>query len=341
MTLQTIPLSWATRQASGAVENGLALDRLFDQALIVPRFGDDRDRISPLQLTLLYALLLHGTEDGVHMMARSRLPIEVGQLAQRVLLGSRRLGEGLEAMAKFYQMCFPSLRLNLSIEEGHAFLALEFQDDRPEAVLQEDVQLGFLYLGLTHFAGRPFPLSWVATRDPSHMNIDGAHWAMKCKVRLQSCAGLAFPKSLLMMQRQINDASDAVWDPLEAWISFIEDASPITTHVNNRDLRVVRLAGERGVAPSTYRRLMSKTDRGFREMRERMLIDSALALLRNETRSLEAIAEELGYSDERSFRRFVKRVTGQTPSEIRHSSTRVSPVELRARLKELAFLIAR
>lgn len=342
MALQTIPISWAARQASGAVENGLELANVFERALITPLFGDDRDRISPLQLTLLYASLIHDTEDGMHLMARRRFPTEVGKLAHTILTGSRQLGEGLEALAKFYKLCFPTLSMNLTTDGDFAFLALQFQEDGLRALLQEDVQLGSLYLSLTAFLGRPFPLAWVATRDPSHMNINGSHWALKCRVKLQACAGLAFPKSLLTARSQANEESNLAWDPLETWITFIEEASPLTLNLSNaKDLRVDRLAHDRGIGSSTYRRMVSKTDRGFREMRERALTTAALELLQDGTSTLDDVAYSLGYSDERSFRRFVKRATGLTPTEIRKASKNaVTTADLKVRLKETVQLIA-
>lgn len=340
MSLETIPLSWVVRQAKGATSNGLHLDHLFERAMIAPRFGDDRDHITPMQLNLFYAALVLNTDDGAHGMARRRLPPQLGPLGLRVLFGSSRLGDGLDALSKFYRACFPSLRLNLSTSGPSAFLAIQFDDEREEATLQEDVQLSYLYFGLTCFLGRPFPISWVATRDPAHVSLGRAHWAMKCRVKLQNCAGLSFPREMLSARPALPENFDVIWGPLERGMSLMEGpALSAPEGVNNRQLHIDRFAGDLGVAPSTYRNLLGQNGASFRKLREQALIEAAVELLRSPI-SLEAIAAELGYSDARSFRRFVKTATGRTPSELRDQLGRaVSPARLKARMREVMGLM--
>ncbi|WP_050422376.1 helix-turn-helix domain-containing protein [Bradyrhizobium tropiciagri] len=79
------------------------------------------------------------------------------------------------------------------------------------------------------------------------------------------------------------------------------------------------LAKEAGVSTSTLRRRLA-IDGGFRHARERTLAQSAVRRLRDSDDSVEAIAAELGYSDARSLRRFLKNTTGSTPSQIRVGS---------------------
>jgi len=61
-------------------------------------------------------------------------------------------------------------------------------------------------------------------------------------------------------------------------------------------------------------------------------------LLRETDDSVEAIGAELGYSDGRSFRRFLKTATGRTPHELRRSVLTDSPQvdhQVRQRLRAI------
>ena len=53
--------------------------------------------------------------------------------------------------------------------------------------------------------------------------------------------------------------------------------------------------------------------------RRRALTEAAVKLLRDTDCSVDAIGAELGYSDARSFRRFLKAATGKTPQEHRRT----------------------
>tara|TARA_R110000868_G_scaffold177234_1_gene415594 strand:+ start:3527 stop:4564 length:1038 start_codon:yes stop_codon:yes gene_type:complete len=336
--VQQIPLSWATRQAAAAVANGLSLDRLFDRALITPKFGDDRDRISPLQLTLFQAVLVSETNDSTHLMLRARIDPHTGPLGFRILFSSANLGDGLRALARFYEMASCAIQLQLSTEGDYAFLALHAEDDGTGGILQEDIQLVYLYLGLTSFLGRPFPVSWLITRDTGHFNLGSTHYAMGSPVRLGNCSGLAFPKALLSSQPPAIRIDEFLWRPIQSALLLMEKQSPVdlpSLGVNNRDLQVDTLAAELNMAPSTFRRMMTQNGASFRKVRERALLDATINLLKTQSWCVEAIAAELGYSDARSLRRFVKRATGRTPSELREElGLAVPPAKLYARFKE-------
>lgn len=336
MLQQTIPLTWAVQHAKGAVASGLSLDELFKRSLISPAFGDARDHITSLQLCLFYTSLVHATNDGTHAMVRRPMPIGTGQIAFRILLGSANLSDGIDAVCDFYRMCSPTLRMKLTTEGSNAFLALRMDEDGREAVLQEDVQLSYLYVGLSMLLNRPFPCSLVTTRDPQHFNLGSLHWAIRKNVVLRPAAGIVFPKALLAEQFIRSRTSDLIWQPMKSWVSFVEESiAPSQSGITNRDLNVRRLAAEAGVGSSTYRRSAATEVGSFRQQRERAILDAALTLLKERSGTLDDIAAELGYSDERSFRRFIKRATGRTPAELRlELESTAPPAMVRARLKE-------
>jgi len=335
MSSRTVPLSWATRLSAGAVERGISLERLFDRALIAPRFGDDRDEISTLQLVLLYATLILETGDGTHALLRRRHPPETGPLGLRILLGSPDLADGLDALAKFYQLSSTAVRWSVSTEGAEAFVAVRIEDDGPGGLLEEDIQLCYLYFGLTCFLGRPLPVSWVTTRDAAHVNIGARHYLLGGPVRRGAASGFAFRKSFLAMSPATAGFEEFGWRPLRQAFNLLETLdNGVSADVNNRDLRVANLAADLNISPATYRRMMVRDGEGFRQVRERALLDAALDRLRTQSSSLDAIAADLGYSDARSLRRFIKRATGRTPNELRQDfALAVPPSRLHARLR--------
>lgn len=341
MHVQQIPISWAVRQAAPAIANGLSLDVLFERALIVPKFGDDRDRITPLQLALFQAVLVHETDDGSHSMMRERTDPEVGPLGFRMLLRSASLADGLTALSKFYKNSTRSIRYELCVEGRQAFFAIQIQDDLDEVLLQEDIQLIYLYIGLTCFLGRPFPVSWVSTRDPQHLNLNSEHHTIRSPVRMGSCAGLAFPKALLASPPSRINFEDFLWRPMHDALRLMEEPSEDSRRdTTNENFRINKMAADLMIAPSTFRRKLAQEGCSFRQLRERTLLDATLELLRVRSCSLEAIAAEVGYSDARSLRRFVKRATGRTPDNLRNElCAAVAPAKLHARLKETLFLL--
>ncbi|WP_337187396.1 helix-turn-helix domain-containing protein [Phenylobacterium sp.] len=341
MAYRSIPVSWAKRHAIGALERGVSLDHVFERALIAPRFGDDRDHISLLQLILLDAVLVLETADGAHGIMRHRHPPEIGPLGFRILFGSANLGDGLLAMAKLYEISSPSIRLHLSTEGDQAFLAIQAEDERGEHTLEAEIQLAYLYLGLTSFLGRPFPVSWVATKDSQHFNIGAPHYLMRGPVKPHNCTGFAFPKALLAWRPPDAEIDEFALRPLRCAISLIEPSPDQRSRsVSNQDLRVGNLAASHMMAPSTYRRMIASTGPGFRRFREQALLEATLDLLGTTSWGMEAIAANLGYSDAGSLRRFVKRATGRTPSELRHDlGMAVPPARLHARLREILTLI--
>lgn len=335
---QHVPISWATRQAAGAVANGISIERLFERAMISPRFGDNRDRISTLQLTLFQAVLVQETDDSTHMMLRHRNEPQTGPIGFRILFGSSNLEDGLKALAHFYEMASRSIRFQLTTEGAHAFFAVRIEEDTPSSSLQEDIQLVYFYLGLSCFLQSPFPVSWVATRDPEHFNLGSTHYAMGCPVRYRDKAGIAFPRALLEQRPPQATIGEYFWRPMQSALIMMEPKASreiLLNEINNHNLQVGSIAARLNIAPSTYRRRMTESGPGFRQYRERTLLDATMLLLKNESWCIEAIAAELGYSDARSLRRFVKRTTGRTPSELRKDlGTEIPPAKLYDRLKE-------
>lgn len=321
--LQGFPLSWARRHCATAVAEGMSLDGLYASALVTPRFDDARDRISAPQLTLLYYHANLSTEDEARRIGRGRLPVGLGALATRALFGCVTLESGLGALSRLYELSAASIRVRLTTEGDEAVLAVNCDDARPggDPVSLEDAYLSYFFMCVSYFLGRPLRPMWIETADPGHMNLDAAHWATRAPVRLGRVSAIHFPKALLAARRA-PDRSDELFSGLfEDWLAFVEppQAPPAGGQASLEALSVGRLAASAGVSPATLRRRLDRQAGGFRRLREEALVEAGVSLLLRTPDSVEAVAAQLGYSDARSFRRFIKAATGRTPFEWRQA----------------------
>lgn len=315
------------RQSAGAIAGGLDQSVLFERSLIEPRYGDDRDEISPAQLVLLCMNTAYSVEDGVHGLGWRPMHAHYSAMGLRVMLGSSTLESGLQAVARLYSKASPTIHLHLRTEHDEATLAIECEGATPaQSAFLEDNNLSWMFMHCGQFLGRPMPLTSITTRDPTHISIGGSHYAMKAPVRAGSISELRFPKALLAAKRDNNGTDCAFWDCMRPWLEFIE-ADDRPRQIRDADTAALRLgvlARRTHVSVSTLRRRMA-AEGGLRRMRRDALVDTGIGLLQAGA-SVDEIAEQLGYSNAGSFRRFLKAATGKTPQEIRRDLPAPAPV---------------
>ena len=80
------------------------------------------------------------------------------------------------------------------------------------------------------------------------------------------------------------------------------------------------LAQAVNVSDRTLRRRLSRQDTSFSTLRDSARFDQARELLTNSKQTVAEVAEALGYSDARAFRRAFKRWSGQLPAAFREAN---------------------
>ncbi|MFT2721136.1 AraC family transcriptional regulator ligand-binding domain-containing protein [Deinococcus sp. A31D244] len=103
-------------------------------------------------------------------------------------------------------------------------------------------------------------------------------------------------------------------EPGEAFDAQVADCLRLQPP-HDRDLGTV--AALLGLHPRTVRHRLSRLDTTFRTVKTGVLLDEAREWLTHTPDSTEEIAQRLGFSDARSFRRALKAWTGHTPQELR------------------------
>ena len=90
----------------------------------------------------------------------------------------------------------------------------------------------------------------------------------------------------------------------------------------NARISIDEVAGALQVSVRTLRRRLREDGSSFRELSERIRVETAQRLLREQGMTVTAVAKQLGFSDARTFRRAFKRWLGQVPGKMRQAPPR-------------------
>lgn len=322
MRFGPIPFDWVQRHTAGAVRQGVSLETLLTSSLIEPRHGDNRDVISPTQRLLLCMNTVLAVEDATHGLARAGVGVTYPAIGLRMALGCTNLEGAIEALGRLYASASTAVHIQLKTQHEAAILSvhMDAEDDRDVAYLEENY-LNWMFIHCLHFLGRAPPVSEVTVRDPFHFNLGRPHWGIGAPVSYGDVTSFRFPRGLLGEPTTTRAGANVQWECHQLWLSFVEDggsrpAAP--TYVSGSGfVRFSDMARESGASPRTLRRHLQMVSGRFRDVRQRALVDAASDRLRASDESVETIAAELGYSDGRSFRRFLKNATGFTPQQVR------------------------
>lgn len=324
MPSQPMPFDWVERHAAGAVRQGVPLDALLARSHIVPRHGDGRDHISAVQSVLLCMNTVLTLEDAAHGLARKGLGAAFPVIGLRVMLGSATLEGAIAALGRLYGMASDAVDIRLQVEEGAATLSvrMDAEDARDAAYLEENF-LVWCFIQVLHFLGRAPPVSQVVLRDPLHFSQGLPHWGIGGPVTHGGTTSFTFPRRLLSAAPAARAGDNVMWECHQSWLQFV--AGQATAGGGDVDrylsgdgfVRFADMVRGAGVSPNTLRHRLQASGGAFRANRRRVLAEAATARLIADDDSVEAIATDLGYSDARAFRRFLKGATGLTPQQVR------------------------
>jgi len=250
------------------------------------------------------------------------------------MLGSRDLGEALDRAARSLRIVLPELRVTLSrdalfarleIEEVHR---LREKADDPCRVFAFEWLLRLLHGLASWFAARPVSLLAVTFPYPRPQHADDyaliytAHasfggealvatlelpslaWPVRREAAdLEACLE-GSPGKIAMLYRRDREMARSVRDRLAHSLSAsLEDT-----------------ARALGLSPRTMHRRLQEEGTSFREVKDSLRREIALARLEKGTDSVAKIAADLGYSEPSAFFRAFQSWTGLAPSVHRRRS---------------------
>jgi AraC-like DNA-binding protein len=332
-----MPLDWITRHVDGVVRQGLPFEQLMATSLIDLRHGDNRDLVGPAQYLLLCMNTALGISDAAHGLARFRIDPVYTALGLRVALGCATLEDAILAVTQLYRTASCAVHIELKPTHDVAILNVRAESARDaDAVLLEDIYLSWIFMHCMYFLDAAMPVIEISTRDPHHFSLGRQHFAIGAPVRYGAVTGMQFPRALLGRRGLKRAGANPHWECFRLWLDFMEHGGGSPTErenlIGHGRPRMKDAAERAGVSTSTMRRRLL-SDGGFRRARERKLMTAAISRLRSSDESVESIAAELGYSDARSLRRFLKATTGATPQQLRIAGSSPHPDDSEVRLR--------
>ena len=342
MSFVALPYNCVKQHTAGAVRKGISLESLLAKSHIHLRYGDDRDIVSPIQRLLLCVTTAFDLGDATHGLARAGVGTSYSAIGLRMALGSLNLEEAIQALARLYGLASSAVHIQLTTEQEIAVLSVHMDtlDEKDVAYLEENFLI-WMFMQCMHFLGRPPPILAVTLRDPLHFSLGLSHWAIRAPVRYGEVTSFRFPKRLLSEPPSCRAGENVLWEATPSYIALVSEGTAVaaTTSYYSSDgfLRFSDMVRDAGVSATTLRRRFQASNGQFREARRRALVQAASDRLCASDDSVQTIAAELGYSDARSLRHFLKIATGLTPQQIRDrrgigslDEDRIALVQLRA-----------
>ncbi len=331
----TVAVGFVTGLLSGARSRGHDPAGLLALAGIAPAVLRERaGRVPIANYGALYNFVVaEMADEAFGLLSR---PLEPGafEFLCRSVLSSPDLGTALRRAAAYLAVALPDLRVSVDSAGGRAVLAIEERAPRlprndPRRVFAFEWLLRLLHALACWLVERAVPLDEVRFpyRSPAHASDYALIYTPRATFgskRLEAILDVAMlnlpvrrseadlpaflegaPGRITMLYRRDREVAGAVRDHL-------------ARHLARND-GLDATAGALHLAPRTLHRRLREEGTGFREIRDALRRELALAWLSRNGRSIAEVALELGYSEPSAFFRSFQGWTGVAPSVYRRS----------------------
>lgn len=306
---------------------GLDRDALLSRSLVDP----DATYITSDQHTLLMLNSIDMTGDEAHALGAGRLNHGFASLGLRTMLSTSTLGAALEVLARYFATCSSVIRMRIDHSGEFAQVSLRAEGrDGARCEVLEEIWFNALYTFLCWFVGKRLPVMAATVARLDHRAVHRVHWAAKAPLSRGEVSSLLLPRACLQWRRQVEDVDEPVWEALRFWMDDDAAAGSGATGLRTvfsrfesparakaEDAFEGRGLGERQMS----RRIKAQYGANFRDLRGDALAAAATRLLQTSSLPIDEVGAQLGYAEERSFRRFMRNRTGQTPAQIRRTGT--------------------
>ncbi|GLZ29615.1 transcriptional regulator [Lentzea sp. NBRC 105346] len=281
---------------------------------------DDRARVTPEQFTRLIQALWEQLDD--EFMGFGPRPSKRGTFPTMCLLAVHcpDLGSALRRGLAFYGLFDTAPAM--SLVDGRFSLDMALVDD-PDHFLTESL-LVLWHRFSSWLVGRRIPLRRASFDYPEPPHAAEYHLIFGCPLEFSAPVTAMFfdPKFLRMPVVQDEAALRRFLrnSPAEL-LSRRDHGADTSAHVRRLlgagESGLEAVAQRLGVSAPTLRRRLAAEGTSFREVREQLLRDQAVASLVRGGESVEELALRLGFSEASAFHRAFKRWTGSSPGAYR------------------------
>jgi AraC-like DNA-binding protein len=327
----TVAIGFVTGMLAGMARNGSDPAPLLEAAGIAPaRLADPEARIPLAAYAALYNRVVQALDDEAFGLFSAPLRCGSFEFLTRTLVSAHSLDEAMQRLARFLRVLLPDMAVSCVRQGNHAWLRIG--ETRP---LVPDAGRVFAYewlLRLIHglacwLAGRGLALDAVAfpyARPPHAADYALIYTAnssfgagrlearfqanlLDLPVRRDEAALDAFlvgaPGRIATLYRRDRDSVRAVRDLLFAALPALPGLDEV--------------AGALHLSPRSLHRRLADEGANFRQIKDALRRDIALARLAKTSVPVATIAGELGYADPSAFYRAFMEWTGTAPSTYR------------------------
>jgi len=329
MLTRTIAIHYVRAALRGALRGGHDVTPVLAAAGIGPALlEDDRARVTAEQYTLLIQGLWEALDD--ELMGFGAKPSKRGSFQTMCLLAVHcpDLGSALRRGLDFYELLDSRPAMTLVEDDDGYRLELDLSDaSDPDHFLAESL-LVLWHRFSSWLIGRRIPLRRVDFTYPEPAHGGEYHLIFGCPLRFEApVTALRFDARFLRMPVvQDEGALRRYLRGSPAELLSRRDYGANTAGLVRRILGngitggLPEVAGRLGVSAPTLRRKLAAEGTSFREVREQLLRDQAVASLVRGGESVEDLALRLGFSEASAFHRAFKRWTGSSPGAYRAGS---------------------
>ena len=331
-----IPACWLKFELSGVAETDAAFANFASESGINP----DADYFSMFEhkILLLSALSKFGDEHLGH--CETKIPVGTTGLAIRLMNTAATVQEAIQILIDFSEKICRSRKIHCELNDEELKFCVELDGFSPErgALAEITVTLAYLF-ALSSFVGGFLPITEMHSRSEIYTRLFRYNPDAGCKISFGDFTGFTLRRSGLDMPRRA-DLTPELWDDMVRWALLAEKFRPVIQKRGLPLLSAERLLDEsqalskrRNIDIRQQRRLTKRlTNHNIRELKNSINASKAMIMIASTNKSYAEIGQELGFSDERSFRRFFVNITQHTPSEYRNIYQDASVAEGREHL---------
>jgi len=296
---------------------------------------DSHGKVSGLALRTLFLRAIQLThEPGLGFFFGLQLKLSSHGMVGFAAMTSATLRDALRVAERFFALRAPFLSLHVVEQDEQAALELAsvFPDTEVRAFVTESLFTALVQMARS-VLGRPvqamFELNYP---EPAYFTGFAHLWPGPVRFG-RPVSRICFAPALLDESLQMADAVAArqALSECERELGNLNETSSLLASVR-RQLgarergypSLTELARERHVSPRTMKRRLAEQGTSYQTLLDELRRDRALKLLEIESRTIEQIADQLGYSDAANFNRAFRRWLGRSPSAWREQHVRAA-----------------
>jgi len=316
-----IPAEWVMFQLSGLCDNPEATKDFIRQRGVDP----EKSWFAPIELKCLISTAVVTSNDAHYGHSIDGLHMSATALSFRLMNTSKNGFEAIGLLNKTSEIFTPNNVISYFYDENDVIIKINIKGtDEQHSAAAELSYIFSIYAGYCSFVGKLIPMKVLYSKAKLYTSLMKFNFETNCPIEYADFSGFRFSKSLLDLPRRAvvdrNPLYDATrWSLLTTAMRSVSDYNPLLL-IDAAQLidRIETKAKSRNVDARQKQRIFkSDTHLSERDLHKSAQIAQSMVLLVTTNILIDDIATELGFSDERSFRRFFSSVTGQTPLQYR------------------------